>query len=320
MKQNKLIVPIAIIFILCIVAFMTYDFFWSSKKSDGNIYEYNLDDFTKVAPELVSYNETQTISINLEKVKGICTDNKDKIYVSGLGKVLVFNSKGEFLKEIITNIPSRCISFGNNQLFIGAENHVEIWNTDGNRIDSWEAANEKSLITSIAVGDSSVFVSDAGNKIIYHYNLAGDLLNEIGRKDSAMGIPGFVIPSPYFDVAMGRDGELWAVNSGRHQFEAYNPDGRLITSWKKTSMHLDGFSGCCNPSHFVILEDGSFLTSEKGIVRVKIHDQTGKFSSVVATPDQFDKGTTGLDLALDSEGRVIILDPSRKQVRIFEKK
>ena len=150
--------------------------------------------------------------------------------------------------------------------------------------------------------------------------MKGELLNEIGRKDSVVGIQGFIIPSPFFDIAIGRDGELWAVNSGRHQFEAYNHDGRLISSWKKTSMQLDGFSGCCNPSHIVILPDGSFCTSEKGIVRIKIHDPSGKFKSVVATPDQFDKGTTGLDLAIDSDGRIIVLDPKRNQVRIFVKK
>jgi hypothetical protein len=85
-------------------------------------------------------------------------------------------------------------------------------------------------------------------------------------------------------------------------------------------MELDGFSGCCNPTHIAILNDGSFVTSEKGIVRVKIIDPTGKFKTVVATPDDFEKGTTGLDIAIDSEERIILLDPLRNQVRIFEKK
>ncbi len=85
-------------------------------------------------------------------------------------------------------------------------------------------------------------------------------------------------------------------------------------------MELDGFSGCCNPTNICILDDGDFVTSEKGIVRIKIHSPNGKFKTVVATPDDFEKGTTGLDMAVDSKERIIILDPVREQVRIFEKK
>ena len=300
---------------------MAYDFFWSSDKSERNIYEYNLDDYKNVDPKLIQYSELYNFSIDIEKPKGIAVDNKNNIYVAGTNKIQVFNPDGKFINEIVTKTPARCIIIDDNkQIYIGAEDHVEIWDTGGNLINSWDKINDKSLITSIAIGDSSVFISDAGNKLVYRYNLKGELLNEIGRKDSVVGIQGFIIPSPFFDIAIGRDGELWAVNSGRHQFEAYNHDGRLISSWKKTSMQLDGFSGCCNPSHIVILPDGSFCTSEKGIVRIKIHDPSGKFKSVVATPDQFDKGTTGLDLAIDSDGRIIVLDPKRNQVRIFVKK
>jgi len=175
------------------------------------------------------------------------------------------------------------------------------------------------VVTSIAVSETSVFIADAGNKIVYHYDLKGNMINEIGRKDSLQGVKGFLIPSPYFDIAIGREDELWVVNPGRHQLEAYSIDGRFLSSWKKTSMGLDGFSGCCNPSHIAILPNGSFVTSEKGIIRVKIHKPSGAFESVVAAPKVFDKGTKGLDLAIDSQNRIIVIDPKKGLIRIFEK-
>lgn len=82
-------------------------------------------------------------------------------------------------------------------------------------------------------------------------------------------------------------------------------------------MEIEGFCGCCNPSHFAIREDGSFVTSEKGIPRIKVYDRLGRLASVVAGPDSFDEGTVGLDLALDSAQRVLVLDPARRAVRIF---
>jgi len=62
------------------------------------------------------------------------------------------------------------------------------------------------------------------------------------------------------------------------------------------------------------------VTSEKGLIRVKIHDRNGSFRSVVAGPDRFIEGTVQLDLAVDSRGRILVLDPRRKRVRVFEEK
>jgi hypothetical protein len=85
-------------------------------------------------------------------------------------------------------------------------------------------------------------------------------------------------------------------------------------------MAVDGFCGCCNPSHFAFLSDGSFVTSEKGIERVKVYSPRGVFQYIVAPPDAFIEGTRGLDLAVDSKDRIIVLDPEKKLIRIFVKK
>ena len=58
----------------------------------------------------------------------------------------------------------------------------------------------------------------------------------------------------------------------------------------------------------------------KGIPRVKVYNRLGTLESVVAGPGKFLEGTKGLDLARDSNGRIYVLDPMKKAVRIFEKK
>jgi hypothetical protein len=67
-----------------------------------------------------------------------------------------------------------------------------------------------------------------------------------------------------------------------------------------------------------IRRDGSFVTSEKGLVRVKLYTPAGDLVGVVAGSDQFDEGVSGLDLAADSAGRILVLDPVRLEVRVFE--
>jgi len=53
--------------------------------------------------------------------------------------------------------------------------------------------------------------------------------------------------------------------------------------------------------------------------RIKIYDQHGQFTGVVAPPAAFD-GSLAPDIAVDKQHRVIALDFERQQVRIFEKK
>lgn len=320
MKQNKLVIVIAVLLILIVVLFMAYDFFVDNKQTDKNIYEFNLDKFNEIDSTLITFKEIQQIKPDLEQLRAVAIDKNDKIYITGKNKILVYNNGGELLNSIVTGVEALCMTIDlDNNIYLGVRDHVEIWNTEGIELQNWPVINDKTVITSIAVTESSVFVADAGNKVVYHFDLSGNLVNEIGRKDEQKGIQGFVIPSPYFDLAIGRDGELWVVNSGRHQLESYDKEGNQISSWKKTSMGLDGFSGCCNPSHIAILPNGSYVTSEKGIVRVKIHKPSGEFESVVAAPAQFDKETKGLDLAVDSEERIVIIDPKKEIVRIFQK-
>jgi len=188
-------------------------------------------------------------------------------------------------------------------------------------------------LTSIAVSKKDVFVADAGNRIVIHYDTAGNVINHIGKKDIDKNIPGFVIPSPYFDLAVGHDGLLRVVNPGRHRIEAYTFDGDLEFWWGQFSSSIEGFCGCCNPVNFAILEDDSFVTCEKALVRVKIYDPEGTFVGVVAGPEQFvEGGAAGVsefgtgsqagafDVAVDAEGQIFVLDTIKNIVRIFTRK
>lgn len=320
MKQ-KITIWFAVILLLVVVAFMVKDFFNQPTSSSENPYEYKMTNLRNIDASKVGYVRLSQIKPDFEILNGIAIDKSDRIYLTGKDKVRVYDKELNLILSFITGKEARCISVGEDyRIYLGVENHVEVYNLKGNLLSSWNPINEKSVITSIAVNEKYIFVADAGNRIVYQYDKEGKLIKEIGKKNVEKGILGFVIPSPYFDLQIGRDGELWVVNPGRHSLESYNEQGDQISSWKRTSMDVDGFSGCCNPSNIAILSDGSFVTSEKGIERVKIHQPSGEFKCVVATPDNFIQGTKGIDLAVDSKDRIFVLDPEKKVVSIFIKK
>jgi ligand-binding sensor domain-containing protein len=319
MKQ-KIIIISAIILLLTLVAFMVKDFFFS-KQENRNPYEFELNNVRTGDTSMATYAETSQIKTTLEEIHGLATDASGKIYVSGKDGVEIFDASGKSVSKFEIKGISQSITVNETgDILLGMKDHLEIWSKAGNQLSTWVSFGPDAFITSIANKGNDVFVADAGQKVVYHCDLTGNLINKIGLKDPATGVPGFIIPSPYFDLGISNDGNLWVVNPGRHSFEKYSFDGTLLTSWAKASMAMEGFCGCCNPSNFAFLNDSLFITSEKGIERVKVYNTDGTFLAVVATPDQFEEGTNGLDLAVDKKNRILVLDPAKKLVRIFEPK
>ncbi len=319
--KNKLGLIFSVVLLLLLVGLIAGDLFLEKPKSQKNIYEYNLDELRQVDSSLIAYKETASFKIDGEAIFGLALDNENNIYVSGRNKLWVFKSNGEFKSSMKVRGDAHCVNVTESgNILLGVGNRIDIRKPNGGLNNSFLVKGKNAYISSLVEKEGIVYIADAGQKIVHEYSIDGKKVKEIGGKNLEKGIRGFVIPSPYFDLMLGRQGELWVVNPGRHALEAYNDKGDLISTWERTSMQVDGFGGCCNPSHVAMLSDGSFVTSEKGLERIKIHLPSGDFKSVVAAPSQFDAGTAGLDLAVDSNDRILVLDPSRKQVRIFELK
>jgi hypothetical protein len=319
MKQ-KIIILAVLALLLVLIVFAVKDFFFS-KPGNTNPYQFELNKVRTGDTSMAAYTETGQIKTTLEEIHGLATDASGNIYVSGKNGVEIFDTEGKALTKLKTDGTAQCIATGENgNLYLGMQDHVEIWNKAGKQLAKWNSPAAKSYFTSIAVKGNNIFVADAGQKVVYRFDEKGNLVNKIGLKDPATGVPGFIVPSPYFDLGISKDGFLWVVNPGRHSFEKYSFDGALLSAWGKASMAMEGFCGCCNPSNFAFLNDSLFVTSEKAIERVKIYNPDGSFRCVVATPDQFEEGTKGLDLAVDDQNRILVLDPVKMLVRIFEPK
>ncbi|MBM3237785.1 hypothetical protein FJZ31_15965 [Candidatus Poribacteria bacterium] len=297
----------------------------------GEAFTYDLNDLRKTDPALIQYEEAGKIKTGFQDVFSIAAGPNKQIYVAGDKAIRVFDGDGNRLSEIKLTDSPRCLAVtGGGIIYVGMKEHVEVYDHEGVRKANWESLGQNAVLTSIAASENDVFLADAGNRVVLRYDTSGKLVNRIGEKNEDKNIPGFVVPSPYFDLAVAPDGLLRVVNPGRHKIEAYTFDGYLELSWGETSTNIKGFSGCCNPVNFAMLADGGFVTCEKGLPRVKIYDADGVFVGVVAgselfaehgkacPPDGFSNCQTGgLDVAVDSRARILILDPDERTVRIF---
>jgi len=298
-------------------------------------FDYELSDHQRIDPALVLCKQVQEVPIELEEPRAVAVGPDDRIYIAGDKAVVAVSSEGAPGARIDLEDAPRCLTLTTAEkgspLYVGMKDHVEVYDASGSRLAAWPGFGAKALLTSIAVGESDVFVADAGNRIVWRCDPSGKVVKQIGKRDEDRHIRGFVIPSPYFDLAVTPDGLVRVVNPGMHRVEGYTVDGDLEVFWGKPSLAIEGFCGCCNPANFAVLPDGSFVTVEKGVPRVKIYDPEGQFVGVVAGPEQLTSTPTitqetraehkldVLDVAVDGRGRIVVLDPSARRLRIFER-
>jgi len=283
----------------------------------GKDFSYDLGELRKIDPKLLHYKEAAAIETGMTEARGLAIDAADRLYVAGDKAIHILAAQGNKVAEIAVGQEPQCVAVTKDAIYVGLRDHVEVYDPEGTQKASWQSLGEKAVVTAVAAAEGDVFVADAGNAMVVRYDSSGKLLARIGLKDRERNIPGLVVPSPYFDLAVGPDGLLWAANPGRQRIEAYTFSGDLEASWGRSAFAIDGFCGCCNPTNFAIFPDGRFVTSEKGLPRVKVYSPEGRLESVVAPPQSFARQAAGLDLAIDSKGQIFVLDPVARTVRVF---
>jgi hypothetical protein len=306
----------------------------ASAGKDANPFAYDVERLRKTDPKLIRYEQVGQFSSPGPDPRRIAVGPEDRVYVAAGNAVTVLDRDGRRLKEIDLGTQARCVAVaGEGTIYAGTRDHVEVFDASGKRLAAWESAGKRTWLTGLAVGGNDVFAADAGNRVVLRYDRSGKLVGRIGEKNKERNIPGIIMPSPYLDVKLARDGLLRLNNTGRHRVEAYTPSGDLEFSWGKPSAGIEGFCGCCNPIGLAMLADGRCVTCEKGLPRVKVYSPEGVFESVVAGPETFPenakatfvKGTEdcrlgGLDAAVDSQQRIYILDLVANDVRVMKRK
>ncbi len=318
--KNKGIVVFLILLALIIVAVIAGDVLTNRpEKRSANPFEFSIDEFKAVDPELIHYRETKNFNIGFDEPAGIAVDSLG-IYLVGDQKLKMIDFAGNLLLDInLPGIPKTVCCEGE-KIYMVIDNRIMVYNVQGNLLSKWEHPGENSMLTSVTATDSLVFVADAGNRRVLKYSADGELLGQFEGKSREDALHGFIVPSPYFDLDINNAGELWVVNPGLHALENYTLDGGYRSFWESSGIKVDEFSGCCNPAHFSFMDDGRFLTSEKGLVRIKLYKPSGELDGVVAAPAKFKDEGEAPDIATDKAGNVYALDFDKKMVRVFEPK
>ncbi|NOZ22308.1 MAG: hypothetical protein GXP25_14605 [Planctomycetes bacterium] len=254
-------------------------------------------------------------------ITSVAVDARDNVYVGGDFGVRVYGPDGRKLREWEAAAPVAALAVdAKGNVYVATQKKVEKFDADGRSLLRWGKGGCETenfgLLTGIATCDGSVFVADSEERVVYRFRDDGRFLNYVGSKDQDPEGIGIVLPSPFLDCA-ARDGLVALNNSGRKRVEVYDFEGKRLKVWGKIGPEGDDFPGCCNPTNLALAAGGRVVTADKGLPLVKVFDADGKRLKTFGA-DVFAKECKGIDVAVDSRGRIYAVDRVAGCVRVFE--
>jgi len=237
----------------------------------------------------------------------------DHIFLGGEPFIAGYDSAFMLLWEYETGMPVTALAVSGERVYAAVKEIILVLNMKGEKIEEWGPFENNSMITSLSANETYVAFADAANRTIFILDKEGIAKKLIGKSEEP-----FVIPSFYFDVALGSDNKIFVANTGNKRIETRNMDGKILSFFGESGTRPEDFCGCCNPAHFAIIP-GGFVTAEKGINRIKILDNNGEFVEFVSSVNDF-VPPLPLDIA-SPDGKIIYgANPADSKLYVFKRK
>jgi len=246
-------------------------------------------------------------------LKAVSVSPTGDIFAGGDSFVTCYSPELQMKWSLKTQNPVTSLSSYGDSLFATTDELILIISADGKLKDEWGPFEDKSFITSIASNRTMIVYADAGNKMLVILDKQGRVQKIIGQTSGE-----FILPSPYFDVALDEINNIYVANTGHRRIETRSSEGRLLSMFGEPGMASGAFCGCCNPAHFIVTSEG-FITSEKGINRIKVLGKTGEFIEFISSRNKF-VPSIPLDLASADGITVYAANPSDSKIYVFKRK
>jgi hypothetical protein len=305
--NRKLVTVLSVVVILVFIGYIIID----TVRPLGEEKEESKKTETNDIPD--SWKISNEFKVGGDSLKAITVSISGKIYVGGNAFVSCYDKNLNLLWKDKTPSAVTALSNYGDSVFASTAAQILVMNPDGKILNEWGPYEDNSLITSLSSNRKFVAFADAGNRIVFILDKGGEVKKMIGQNDKH-----FVIPSPYFEVALDNLNNLFVANTGLRRIETYSIDGVLKSFFGEPGTAPENFCGCCAPPHFALIPQG-FVTAEKGINRIKIINKKGEFVEYVNSKNRFVKSIP-LDVASADGVTIYGANPADSKLYVFNRK
>jgi hypothetical protein len=296
-----------IVIILVFIGYIVFDVAFKKEKNSDNPTLIDSAGFTD------QWIVSKVFEPGQGKLKAVAASESGNIILGGGSFVSCYNSDLNALWTIKTEKPVTAVSVSGDTVFAATVETILVISGKGDLISEWGPFEDSTIITSVSSGKTLIAFADAGNRIITILDKKGNVRKMIGNSDET-----FIIPSPYFDVALDDRNNIFVANTGKRRIEIRSTDGTLLRYFGEPGLAPEAFCGCCNPSHFALIP-GGFVTAEKGLNRIKILNEKGEFVEFVSSVNNFSPPNP-LDVA-SADGKIIYgANPADSKLYVFKRK
>jgi hypothetical protein len=305
--NKKLLTYLSLFVILVFIGYIIYDSSRPGLIAQDQVEtseNESLPDLWKISAEL---------PVEVGSLTSVSSSAKGSIYVGGDSFVLCYDSDLKSTWTLKTPYPVTALSASGDTLFAATMDLLLVISSDGKIMDEWGPFEDKGFITSVTSNRSYVAFADAGNKMVFVLDKNGQVKYLVGQSGEK-----FVVPSPYFDVSLDTDNDLFVANTGMRRIEKRSIDGDIESYFGEPGTAPESFCGCCNPAHMISVPQG-FVTAEKGINRIKVLSKTGQFVEFVSSNNNF-MVSMPLDLASADGKTIYAANPADSKLYVFTRK
>jgi hypothetical protein len=304
--NKKFFVPLIIILIIVFIGYIIIDL-TGKKRPVAVTSNEKVADSSSVEDQWMVSRVFEPPQGNLSAV---AVEDNGNIVLGGESYVSVYSSDFVPLWTMDTEKPITAVSSSGDTVFASTIETILEISPEGERISEWGPFEDNAILTSVSANKTLVAFADAGNKIV-------TILDKQGNLKKIIGISGepFIVPSAHFDVTISADNMLYVANPGKSRLETRDLDGKVISYIGEPGVGPGEFSGCCNPSNFAVIQ-GGFITAEKGINRIEILDEHGKFVESVSSANDF-KPPIPLDVAVYESKIIYGANPADAKLYVF---
>lgn len=306
--MNKNVISIIAVFVILVfIGYMIFD----SVRPEGS--DNNPSGLENVIYPDGNWKVSDEIKITDGTLKAVAVSEDGLIFLGGESFISCYDTEMKKKWSINTPDPITSLSAFGDLLYASTQDLIYVINNEGKTEEEWGPFEDNAIITSVSANSTGIAFADAGNKIIVLLDKEGIVKKLIGQNDGQ-----FVIPSPYFDVALDAEGYLYSANTGHRRLEFRGTDGAIISYFGEPGTAPENFCGCCNPAHFVRTKTG-YITAEKGINRIKILGESGEFIEFVSSKNDY-VASVPLDLASADGETIYAANPADSKLYIYKRK
>lgn len=212
-------------------------------------------------------------------------------------------------------------SEGNLYVLDQSASDIKIFDRDGNILRTIDQTKNFIMPTGLAVtpDGSKIYVSNTGGVSSEQHNIVvidsktGDLLKTIGTRGK--GELEFNLPK---DIALGKNGQLYVVDSGNFRVQVIDPDTEtLVLEFGQVGRSLGSFS---RPKGIATDAQGNIYVSDAAFGNFQIFNSEGKLLMFIGKRgDKLEPATYMLnsDIDVDEDGRVLMADQFFRKVDIY---